>query len=256
MVATSAFGMGIDKPNIRWVAHVALPDSPDSYLQEIGRAGRDGEPRRALLLWRAEDEAMQRFFTGGAPDAASCATWPRRCAPGPPTKTALRENTGLGPRKLGQLPRLLEQVGAAVAGRGNKIDGPGLRAAAGRRGRGRRRRGRAAAGRAALPHRHDAGASPRPRAAGRRPCWPTSASSSTTRCGHCDNCADGVAEPAPTARDGPFPVHSTVRHAEWGPGMVMGYEEDRMTVLFDDVGYKTLSVPVVRDHDLLVAECR
>ena len=41
-------------------------------------------------------------------------------------------------------------------------------------------------------------------------------------------------------------MHSTVRHAEWGTGMVMGYEEDRMTVLFDDVGYKTLSVPVVR----------
>jgi ATP-dependent DNA helicase RecQ len=42
-----------------------------------------------------------------------------------------------------------------------------------------------------------------------------------------------------------------VRHADWGTGMVMGYEADRMTVLFDNVGYKTLSVPVVREQGLL-----
>jgi ATP-dependent DNA helicase RecQ len=54
--------------------------------------------------------------------------------------------------------------------------------------------------------------------------------------------------------DEPFAVHSTVRHAEWGSGMVMGYEEDRMTVLFDEVGYKTLSVPVVQENALLTAE--
>src|SRR4029453_1128416 len=70
MVATSAFGMGIDKPDIRWVVHMALPDSPDSYLQEIGRAGRDGAPARASLLVRAEDVALQRFFAGGAPAPA------------------------------------------------------------------------------------------------------------------------------------------------------------------------------------------
>jgi ATP-dependent DNA helicase RecQ len=71
-------------------------------------------------------------------------------------------------------------------------------------------------------------------------------------CGHCDNCAAG--RTAHVRHRGPFPLHSTVRHAEWGVGMVLAYESDRMTVLFDDVGYKTLSVPVVRDQKLLVAE--
>jgi ATP-dependent DNA helicase RecQ len=46
-------------------------------------------------------------------------------------------------------------------------------------------------------------------------------------------------------------VHSTVRHTEWGDGMVLRYEDDRMLVLFDDVGYKTLSVPIVRQRGLL-----
>jgi ATP-dependent DNA helicase RecQ len=49
-------------------------------------------------------------------------------------------------------------------------------------------------------------------------------------------------------------LHSTVRHRTWGTGTVLGYEDDRMTVLFDSVGYKTLSVRVVRLQDLLVSE--
>ena len=49
-----------------------------------------------------------------------------------------------------------------------------------------------------------------------------------------------------------FPIHSTVRHQEWGPGMVLGYEDDKMTVLFDSVGYKTLSVKVVSKQKLLI----
>jgi len=70
-------------------------------------------------------------------------------------------------------------------------------------------------------------------------------------CGHCDRCAAGKAEVAPVS--GPFPVHSTVRHATWGQGTVLRYEEDRMVVLFDDVGYKTLSVEVVQREGLLMA---
>jgi ATP-dependent DNA helicase RecQ len=254
MVATSAFGMGIDKANIRWVAHVALPDSPDSYFQEIGRCGRDGAPAQALLLWRAEDEAIQRFFTGGTPDLVELRELAAALREGPATKAELKEKTGLGPRKLGQYLGLLEQVGAAVSGAGSKMTVPVFAPLP------------AAAAEAAVEEYERQQVVTRSRTDMMRGFAETRNCRTQTllayfgeelkrRCGHCDNCVEGVApDPAAaTAADEPFAVHSKVRHGEWGAGMVMGYEEDRMTVLFDEVGYKTLSVPVVIENELLTA---
>jgi len=255
MVATSAFGMGIDKPNIRWIVHVALPDSPDSYLQEIGRAGRDGAPARALLLYRPEDMALQRFFVGGAPERIELTRLAQALRDGPLRKTDLARDLGIGTRRLGQDLALLESVGAAITVQNGRVTAPRYAPAPDEavslalkevkrqqtvqrsrtdmmrqfaEGRGCRGQYLLAYFGEHLPH----------------------------PCGHCDNCLDGGSIPAPrrSTENMPYPVHSTVRHPDWGPGTVLRYEQDRMIVLFDEVGYKTLSVPVVMANGLLTAD--
>ena len=68
-------------------------------------------------------------------------------------------------------------------------------------------------------------------------------------CGNCDTCEAGTAQDHPE-EDGAYPTNSGVEHAEWGHGVVMSVEQDRLTVLFGQVGYKTLALAAVQKQDL------
>jgi len=250
IVATSAFGMGIDRADVRFVVHASVPGSLDEYYQEIGRCGRDGRPAAAICCYRAEDLGLLRYFAAGLPDERDLAAV-AAAASRPVTRRELAARTGMPPVQLAELLNLLESAGAVRLRRQVEPadDAPPPTRAAARAAELARHHRSVERSRVEMMRQYAEMTDCR-----RRFLLQYFGEAVYDACGRCDNCDAGQSRPFVPA--GIFSPGERVEHHEWGPGLVLGTEDDRLTVLFDEYGYKELAAHVVSAKHLLAERQR